>query len=191
MYSNAQYSKIKFFYKPILIRFFDLWKKQLLMWLFLRSLLWVIICPGTVTMLLPWIILSRMDSGIQQWSRFQWSGMLLIGVGSSILFWCIYAFARQGKGTLSPVDPAKRLVISGLYRYTRNPMYVGVTVVLLGETLFFGSIPLLFYTGLVFLGFNLFIRLYEEPYLGKQFGDEYEQYCKQVGRWLPGRPYQL
>lgn len=159
------------------------------MWLLLRSLLWVIICPGTVSMLLPWIILSWVGSGIQQWSRFQRSGMLLMVAGVCILLWCVYAFARQGKGTLSPVDPAKRLVISGLYRYTRNPMYVGVTVVLLGETLFFGSIPLLVYAGLVFLGFNLFIRLYEEPYLRQQFGEEYELYCKQVGRWLPGKPY--
>ncbi len=175
----------------MLIRFFDLGKKHLIMWLFLRSLLWVIICPGTVSMLLPWIILSRVGSGIHQWSRFQWSGMLLIGAGACILLWCIYAFATQGKGTLSPVDPARRLVVSGLYRYVRNPMYLGVTTVLLGETLLFESMPLLGYTGLVFLLFNLFIRLYEEPYLRRQFGEGYERYCEKVGRWLPGRPYQL
>lgn len=115
--------------------------------------------------------------------------MLLIGAGACILLWCIYAFARHGKGTLSPVDPARRLVVSGLYRYVRNPMYLGVTTVLLGETLFFKSMPLLGYTGLVFLLFNLFIRLYEEPYLRRQFGEAYERYCEKVGRWLPGRPY--
>lgn len=161
------------------------------MGLFVRNLLWTILCPGTVTLLLPWLILSETQGDAIIWRRFQWSGILLIGTGACLLSWCIYAFARQGRGTLSPLDPARRLVITGLYRYVRNPMYVGVMVILTGEALFFESWALSAYAGLVFLVFNLFIRLHEEPYLRRQFGEEYEMYCKQVGRWLPGKPYQL
>lgn len=155
------------------------------MWLFLRSLLWTILCPGTVAGLLPLLILSGVNPVESGWDWRHGLGVFLISIGAGILLWCIYTFARQGRGTLSPVDPAKRLVISGLYRYTRNPMYVGVTVILLGETIFFRSATLLGYTCLVFLGFNLFIRLHEEPYLRKKFGDEYARYCENVGRWLP------
>ena len=159
------------------------------MFLYLRSLLWAVICPGTVTLLLPWFILSGEHSTEADWTWRHWASLSLIAAGAGILLWCIYAFARQGKGTLSPADPARHLVVSGLYRYVRNPMYLGVTTILLGETLFFGSMPLLGYTGLVFLLFNLFIRLHEEPYLRRQFGAEYEQYCEKVGRWLPGKPF--
>lgn len=161
------------------------------MWLCLRSLLWTILCPGTVTLLLPWFILSGRHSTEAGWSWRQWASQPLVAAGAGILLWCIYAFARQGKGTLSPADPARHLVVSGLYRYVRNPMYLGVTTILLGETLFFGSIFLLGYAGLVFLLFNLFIRLHEEPYLHRKFGEGYERYCETVGRWWPGRPYDL
>jgi len=153
--------------------------------IYLRSLLWTILCPGTVTLLLPWALLSGMEPVGDGWAGGRWPGGFLILAGGGVLFWCIYSFARHGKGTLSPVDPARRLVVSGLYRYTRNPMYVGVMAVLLGEALLFGSLILLSYAGLVFLVFNVFIRLYEEPYLRKQFGEEYNRYCEQVRRWWP------
>lgn len=153
--------------------------------LYLRSLLWTIICPGTVTLVLPWFILPGLNTNTVDWGWRQWTSLALMAAGAGILLWCIYAFASKGKGTLSPADPAKKLVIDGLYRYMRNPMYTGVTGILLGESLFSGSLHLLGYTALVFLIFNLFVRLYEEPYLRKQFGVEYDLYCKKVGRWLP------
>ncbi len=152
---------------------------------YLRSLLWTILCPGTVTLLLPCWLLSAPGWPDQPWTWRQWAGLAPVVAGGSVLFWCIYSFARHGKGTLSPVDPARRLVVSGLYRYVRNPMYVGIMAVLLGEARLFGSLILLGYAGLVFLIFNLFVRLYEEPYLRKQFGDEYARYCERVERWWP------
>lgn len=116
-------------------------------------------------------------------------GLLLIASGATILLSCIYMFARFGKGTLSPFDPARHLVIKGMYRYVRNPMYVGVMMMLAGETLYMESLTFLIYTVIVFALFNAFIIFYEEPYLRKEFGQQYDRYRDHVGRWLPGRPY--
>ncbi len=153
--------------------------------LFLRSIFWAILCPGTVTLLIPYFFFIRQEQASQAWHWQQWVGLAVGLLGASILAWCIYAFAREGQGTLSPVDPARRLVVKGLYQYGRNPMYVGVVTLLLGEAVFFTSLPLLAYTGAVFLGFNLFIHFHEEPYLRRQFGAEYAEYCQKTGRWLP------
>jgi protein-S-isoprenylcysteine O-methyltransferase Ste14 len=98
-------------------------------------------------------------------------------------------FGKFGKGTLSPLDPARHLVINGLYRYVRNPMYVGVMIILAGEAVWFWSLTLVLYAIVVFVLFNVFIIIYEEPYLRKQFGESYDRYRERVGRWIPGRPY--
>lgn len=154
--------------------------------LFLRNLFWALLCPGTVALWLPCYILSGAELPGASW---YWAGAVIIALGAGILIWCIYAFAKQGRGTLSPLDPAQHLVVRGLYRYVRNPMYVGVMIILLGETLLFGSLKMLGYAALVFVLFNFFIRLHEEPHLRRQFGHEYEDYCNKVGRWLPRRPW--
>ncbi|HKA57653.1 MAG TPA: isoprenylcysteine carboxylmethyltransferase family protein, partial [Gemmatimonadales bacterium] len=101
---------------------------------------------------------------------------------------CIWEFASRGRGTLSPVDPPKELVVQGLYRYVRNPMYLSVSTMLLGEALLARSIALLGYWAIFFAAANLFVIVYEEPILRRQFGDSYERYTKHVGRWLPRRP---
>jgi protein-S-isoprenylcysteine O-methyltransferase Ste14 len=85
---------------------------------------------------------------------------------------------------LSPADPTKKLVISGLYKFSRNPMYIGVMLILVGECAFFSSISLLIYSTFVFIAFNLFILFHEEPRLENDFGAEYQQYRKTVRRWL-------
>ncbi|HLF65277.1 MAG TPA: isoprenylcysteine carboxylmethyltransferase family protein [Saprospiraceae bacterium] len=156
--------------------------------LFLRHLLWTTLCPGTVTILIPLFILPR-NQVIDQMGWHQWGGIVLIGIGAGILLSCIYMFGKFGKGTLSPFDPARHLVIKGLYKYVRNPMYVGVMIILSGEAIFFWSRTFLIYAVIVFILFNVFIILYEEPYLKKEFGEQYDRYCKHVGRWLPGKPY--
>lgn len=115
-------------------------------------------------------------------------GLLLIIAGAALLAACIWEFASRGRGTLSPVDPPKELVVQGLYRYVRNPMYLSVSTMLLGEALLARSLALLGYWAVFFAAANLFVMWYEEPILRRQFGDSYERYAKHVGRWLPRRP---
>ncbi len=156
---------------------------------FLKHLLWTTLCPGTVTLLIPWLLLADDASGFHSSGWTHWLGLFMIGAGCIVLFSCILMFARFGKGTLSPFDPARHLVIKGLYRYVRNPMYIGVLIILLGEALTFQSVTLLGYAGIVFVVFNAFILLYEEQYLRRQFGAQYDHYCKRVRRWVPRKPY--
>jgi protein-S-isoprenylcysteine O-methyltransferase Ste14 len=155
----------------------------------LRSLFFALILPGSVTLLVPYFILSaRGGIAVPRWGPVQYLAGLVIAAGAAVLVRCIVDFARLGRGTLAPVDPPKTLVVRGLYRYVRNPMYVGVLWVLLGEALLFQSVPLLAYTAIWFLFVNLFVMLYEEPTLRARFGESYEQYRRAVGRWIPGRP---
>ena len=98
---------------------------------------------------------------------------------------CILEFARSGRGTLSPVDPPRHLVVRGLYRYVRNPMYLSVTAIVLGEVLLSRSTALAVYWAIWFACVNLFVVGYEEPTLRRQFGASYDEYAGQVGRWIP------
>lgn len=116
----------------------------------------------------------------------QVAGMVIGAVGTVIALWCIFTLAGIGKGTPAPFDPPRRLVIRGLYRFVRNPMYIGAGLALAGAALFYESWPLLGYTGLFLFGVHLFV-LYEERTLRQIFGEPYESYCGQVGRWWPGR----
>ena len=115
----------------------------------------------------------------------QWSGLACIAAGTILLLACIWEFARRGRGTLSPADPPRHLVVSGLYRFVRNPMYMSVTLVVLGEVILTFSRPLLAYWVIWFVIVNLFVMGYEEPTLRDQFGDEYDRYLRNVGRWIP------
>lgn len=156
--------------------------------LFLRSLFFALLLPGSVTLLIPYFILSgRGGIRVLQWGPLQYLAVIGVAAGATILIWCISDFARVGRGTLSPVDPPSTLVVRGLYRYVRNPMYVGVLLLLLGEAALFQSRALLIYTGIWFLFVNLFVILYEEPTLRGKFGDSYDQYRRSVRRWIPRR----
>jgi protein-S-isoprenylcysteine O-methyltransferase Ste14 len=114
-----------------------------------------------------------------------WIALVGIGLGAALLAACIVEFARRGRGTLSPVDPPRQLVVRGLYRYVRNPMYLAVTMILLGEALLLGSSDLVVYWAGFFLAANVFIIAYEEPYLSRHFGAAYTEYTRRVGRWIP------
>jgi protein-S-isoprenylcysteine O-methyltransferase Ste14 len=105
--------------------------------------------------------------------------------------WCAWDFTFAGRGTPAPIDPPKELVVQGLYRYVRNPMYVGILSILLGEALLFASWSLFGYAAVVFILFFLFVVLYEEPILMRKFGESYLQYCKNVPRWIPWRTRNL
>src|SRR6266536_1042261 len=133
-------------------------------WLALRSLLWTILLPGVFAGYVPW--------------RF-------FGLGVALLAACIFEFARSGRGTLSPVDAPRHLVVRGLYQYVRNPMYLSVTMIILGEALVAHSVALSGYWAVWFVCPNLFVIVYEEPTLRRTFGDEYEVYFQRVRRWIP------
>ena len=100
---------------------------------------------------------------------------------------CFARFARQGRGTPAPPLPTDRLVVTGLYRHLRNPMYVGVTSIVLGQALLFGSRTLVVYALAVAAAFHLFVTAYEEPVLRARYGAEYAAYCAAVRRWWPRR----
>lgn len=155
----------------------------------LRSLFFAIVVPGTVAVLIPYLIVSRGGAGIARpWTPLHFLSLVLMIVGAAVLVRCIWDFAAKGRGTLAPIDPPKQLVVQGLYRYVRNPMYLGVLILLLGETAFFRSSALLQYTLAWFIVVNLFVVLYEEPSLRHRFGESYERYLRSVHRWLPTRP---
>jgi protein-S-isoprenylcysteine O-methyltransferase Ste14 len=109
----------------------------------------------------------------------------LIALGLVPLFESIVRFVRVGRGTLVPTAPTEQLVVSGLYRFVRNPMYVGVLLSLFGETLLFASEGLLLFLAGAALGMHLFVCFYEEPALTRRHGEEYLLYVRNVPRWLP------
>jgi protein-S-isoprenylcysteine O-methyltransferase Ste14 len=113
------------------------------------------------------------------------AGIPLMLAGAAVLVDSVVRFAVNGKGTLAPIDPPKKLVTGGLYRFVRNPMYVGGLLVLFGQALFFRSSSLLLYALAWWLAVHLFIVLYEEPHLRAVFGADYENYRTAVPRWIP------
>lgn len=152
--------------------------------LLIRNLFFTIIHPGVVAGVIPAILLgSRLKLPVALLPH-HYLGITGFLAGFIITADCIIRFARTGKGTLSPADPTKKLVVKGLYKYSRNPMYVGVMLMLISEAAFFESATLWMYAGVVFLAFNLFIRFVEEPRLLRDFGEEYESYRNRVGRWV-------
>ena len=158
--------------------------------LVLRSVFWTVLVPGTVSGYLPSLILSRRGTLLpRHWGVAQIAGFLAIALGLSTLLKCIWDFASVGRGTLAPLDPPRTLVVRGLYRHVRNPMYVSVLIVLLGEALFFESWVFLQYALAWLLIVHLVVVLYEEPNLRRQFGAAYDEYCRAVRRWLPGRAH--
>lgn len=118
-------------------------------------------------------------------------GVILIVAGLPALLDSFVRFALQGLGTPAPIFPTRHLVVTGLFRFVRNPMYLSVEAVVLGQGLFFGSTQVIEYGAAAAVGFTLFVLLYEEPTLRRTFGREYEEYCAHVPRWIPRlRPWQ-
>ena len=154
--------------------------------LFVRCLFFTILQPGTVTVLIPYWLVSTRGSAVRTNDQpLRYLGLPLIVIGVAGLLWCIWDFFSSGRGTISPIDPPKHLVVRGLYRYVRNPMYVAVVTILLGEAIFFISMPILIEAGVFLFLANLFVILYEEPALRRQFGESYRRYTQTVGRWIP------
>jgi protein-S-isoprenylcysteine O-methyltransferase Ste14 len=158
----------------------------------IRALFFVALLPGTIAGYVPYrILLSSHKLHLPPLSTSAVAAGLLALAGTLILLRCVWDFVATGKGTLAPVDPPRHLVVTGLYRYTRNPMYNGVLAVLLGQAWFFGSMSILTYAGFVLVAFHLFVVLYEEPTLEAQFGESYQAYRQSVPRWgFTSRPYE-
>ncbi len=151
----------------------------------LGSALFFVIAPGTIAGFVPWRI-SHWRPGAPIFGSviFQAAGLLLIICGIAVLLETFARFVREGKGTPAPVAPPRHLV-KGLYRYVRNPMYVAVIAVVLGQAFVFRNPRLLEYAAAGWLGFHLWVLVYEEPTLRNTFAEEYHEYCAGVPRWVP------
>jgi protein-S-isoprenylcysteine O-methyltransferase Ste14 len=155
-------------------------------WAVLGSVLFFLIAPALVAGLVPWWMSRwQMQPAFLGLAVVQLIGVVLIVPGTLALLDSFARFALQGQGTPAPILPTRHLVVTGLYRYVRNPMYVGVVAVVAGQGLLLGNIRLLTYGTLVWVAFYLFVVGYEEPTLHRTFGAEYERFCANVPRWVP------
>jgi protein-S-isoprenylcysteine O-methyltransferase Ste14 len=140
--------------------------------------------PGLALVWLPlWITRFRVPAGEPRWQMLLAAAFILAGLTPALE--SVWRFVVLGRGTLMPTVPTEHLVVSGLYRHVRNPMYVGVLIALAGEILLFRSRGLVIFAVLLGLGFHLFVSWYEEPTLTRRYGDEYLRFKRNVPRWLP------
>jgi len=150
----------------------------------LRSLISVVVLPGVAAVVIPWLIVSP-----PAWpTGARWVGIVPLAFGLALFASCVIIFAALGRGTLAPWDAPRRFVAVGPYRRVRNPTYLGVGSVVLGEAILFGSLALGLYVAVLALVWHVFVVLWEEPSLERTFGDEYRTYRANVPRWLPRLP---
>jgi protein-S-isoprenylcysteine O-methyltransferase Ste14 len=144
----------------------------------LGSTVFFFAAPCVVAGVIPW--------AINGWSepRF-WPALLLIVAGLVVLLRAFVRFVREGRGTPAPIAPTEQLVIGGDYRFVRNPMYVGVVAIVLGQALLFLDVWLFAYSVIAWAVMASFVHWYEEPVLRRRYGSQYEEYCKTVPAWLP------
>jgi len=158
-------------------------------WVLLKTLLFTIFVPGAVAIWIPRMlrgprILLDIYLDGQMRARLTLATFLFL-IGVVTYLWCAWDFAVKGLGTPAPIDAPKRLVISGPYRYVRNPMYLGVTCTILAQILYWWSTAIFVYLILFLFSANLFVAFYEEPHLRRIFGRDYENYNYRVRRWIP------
>lgn len=152
----------------------------------LKTVIFTLLVPVPITMGVPYLLLTRGPGWLSyETGPFRLLGIVPIALGAATYVWCAWEFAAAGRGTPAPLDPPRALVTRGLYRLTRNPIYVGVLLVLIGEAVLFESLALVGYALVVWLWFHLFVVGYEERALGKKFGAAYDAYCRTVPRWIP------
>jgi protein-S-isoprenylcysteine O-methyltransferase Ste14 len=149
----------------------------------LKTGTFAIVAPGFVAVGVPYLLLGPRAEFEIGMARF--AGAVPILLGAMALLWCAWDFVFAGRGTPAPIDPPRVLVVKGLYRFVRNPMYIALGLVLGGEAIFFESYRLLIYALLAWLACHLFVVSYEEPTLKKNFGAAYEAYRQAVPRWVP------
>src|SRR5579862_1053635 len=149
----------------------------------LNTILFTIVVPGTVAGYIPYRLADRFAHRAS--GALEWLGVVAIVLGTAIYFRCAWEFAVRGLGTPAPIAPTKFLVTTALHRYIRNPMYVGVALVIVGETVWFWSKTLVAYGAFLCVAVQSFVVFYEEPTLHRQFGESYDSYRRAVPRWIP------
>jgi protein-S-isoprenylcysteine O-methyltransferase Ste14 len=153
-----------------------------------------VLAPGVVAGLVPWWLTgwrARLPRQVWAWAPLRVVGGILIAAGVLVLVSAFVRFVAEGAGTPAPVAPTERLVIGGLYRYVRNPMYLAVVATIAGQALALGQLSLLLYATAVGAAMAAFVHGYEEPVLHHQFGAQYQAYQRAVPAWWPRRrPWQ-
>jgi protein-S-isoprenylcysteine O-methyltransferase Ste14 len=149
-------------------------------------MLFFAVAPGVVAGLIPWV-LTRWEAGDSRvfWWPLRALGAALLVAGAAVLVHAFARFVREGLGTPAPVAPPERLVVGGLYRNVRNPMYVAILAAIVGQGLLLARPVLLVYAAAVMVAFVAFVRGYEEPTLARRFGAEYDAYRRAVPGWWP------
>ncbi len=150
------------------------------------SVIFFVLAPGAVAGLVPYMISKwRFEPSFLGVLAVRFAGGMLVVMGVVSLVHCFVRFALEGRGTPAPVAPTEALVVSGLYRYVRNPMYLAVVGMIAGQAFLFGSVSLIGYATVVWMSFNAFVLWYEEPTLRRRYGNAYEAYRANVPRWVP------
>jgi protein-S-isoprenylcysteine O-methyltransferase Ste14 len=149
------------------------------------SLVFLVLAPGVVAGLVPWLLTGWEAEDV--WLPLRVLGAVLLVAGAAALLHAFTRFVVEGLGTPAPVAPTERLVVGGLYRYVRNPMYIAVAATIVGQALVLGQWILLPYAAAFLVVVAAFVRWYEEPTLRRQFGEEYEAYRRAVPGWWPRR----
>jgi protein-S-isoprenylcysteine O-methyltransferase Ste14 len=145
-----------------------------------------VLAPGTVVGLVPWLLTGwRVREPAPYWAPLRLLGALLLIAGLVFVVQAFVRFVVEGSGTPAPIAPTERLVVGGVYRYVRNPMYVSLLAVIVGQALLLGRLGLLLYAAAMWLVTAAFVRWYEEPTLTRQFGGDYEAYRRAVPAWWP------
>lgn len=156
----------------------------------LRSVLWFALVPLPVSYGVPTVLGLLANGAPFPTGPTHVVGLLASAFGTAALIWCFSDFVRRGRGTPAPYEPPRRLVVGGLYRYTRNPMYVSVLLIIIGLAIWWESWMILGYAGLLWGGLHAWVVFHEEPALRRRFGVPYERYAHTVPRWI-GRPKAL
>ncbi|CCV15739.1 isoprenylcysteine carboxylmethyltransferase family protein [Mesorhizobium sp. STM 4661] len=149
------------------------------------SALFFVAAPGVVAGLMPWLLTDRYRLPWSTVPGFVPIGWVLIATAAALLLHAFARFALEGLGTPAPVAPTERLVVGGIYRYVRNPMYVAVLSIVLGQALLFSSWALVAYAAIAGTAMVSFVKLHEEPTLARRYGAEYDAYRRAVPGWLP------
>ena len=150
------------------------------------STLFFAVAPGVVAGAVPWWLTRWQVRGpLAHWAPVRVAGLILLTVGAIVLVQAFARFVVEGRGTPAPVAPTERLVVGGLYRFVRNPMYLAVVAAITGQGLALGQLVLLGYAAVVWVTVASFVRCYEEPTLARQFGAQYQAYRRAVPAWRP------